>query len=103
MMSLKKELVDLCPKCGKTHIASHPGGCCYTCGEKTKTVTRVRINPKQPHEELVRQFQSHFGQLAAQVGLKEARWLEDDFYSEISDQRLEGRKEIVVFLPMPEE
>lgn len=101
-MSLKKELVDLCPKCGETHIADHPGGCCYICGEKTKTATRVRINPKQPHEELVRGFQPYFGQLAAEIGLERARLLEDDFYSEIFDQRQEGRKEIVVFLPIAE-
>lgn len=99
MMSHKEELVDLCPNCGETHIANHPGGRCYVCGEKTKTTTRVRINPKQPHEELVREFQPYFGRLAAQVGLKEARWLEDIFYSDIFDQKQEGKKKIVVFLP----
>jgi len=103
MMSLKKELVDLCPNCGGTHVANHPGGRCYACGEKTKTATRVRINPKEPHEELVREFQPYFSQLAAEIGLEEARWLEDNFYSDIFDQKGEGRKEIVVFLPLSDD
>ena len=103
MMSLKEELVDLCPNCGETHAAHHPGGRCYACGEKTKTVTRVRIDPEEPHEELMREFQPYFGQLAAEIGLEEARWLEDNFYSDIFDQKQGGRKEIVVFLPLSDD
>lgn len=99
MISLKKDVVDLCPSCRETHTAHHPRGRCYACGEKTKTVTRVRINPKEPHEEFMREFQPYFGQLAAEIGVAEARRLEDDFYSEISDQIQKGKKEIVVFLP----
>lgn len=99
-MSHKKELIDLCPSCGDTHTALHPGGRCYLCGEKTKTV--VRIDPKQPHEELVRELQPYFGQLAAEIGLEETRRLEDDFYSDIFDQKQEGKKEIVVYLPLPD-